>query len=97
MLKGLYRCYLSPDSQIDKLFKVNASESARGVRFILNDFRELEKLSFHQKVYNGYKDIISKNPGRFVVVDGNGSIDDIHGRVRNAVLDICEIFLQESM
>lgn len=61
------------------------------------DRLELEKLSFHQKVYNGYKDIISKNPGRFVVVDGNGSIDDIHGRVRNAVLDICENYLQESM
>ena len=61
------------------------------------DRLELEKLSFHQKVYNCYKDIISKNPGRFVVVDGNGSIDDIHGRVRNAVLDICENFLQESM
>lgn len=61
------------------------------------DRLELEKLSFHQKVYNGYKDIISKNPGRFVVVDGNGSIDDIHGRVKNAIFKICENFLQESM
>ena len=61
------------------------------------DRLELEKLSFHQKVYDGYKDIVNKNPDRFVVVDGDGSIEDIHGRVRNAVLDICENFLQESM
>lgn len=59
------------------------------------DRLELEKLSFHQKVYNGYKDIIKKNPERFVVIDGRGSIDDIHARVKNAVLEICEEFLQE--
>lgn len=59
------------------------------------DRLELEKLSFHQKVYNGYKDIISKNPERFVVVDGNGSIEDIHERVKNAIFEICEDFLQE--
>ena len=61
------------------------------------DRLELEKLSFHQKVYNGYKDIISKNPERFVVIDGRGSIDDIHSRVKNAVLEICEEFMKESL
>lgn len=61
------------------------------------DRLELEKLSFHQKVYNGYKDLISKNPERFVVIDGRGSIDDIHSRVKNAVLEICEEFMKESL
>lgn len=61
------------------------------------DRLELEKLSFHQKVYKGYKDIISNNQERFVVIDGQGSIEDIHSRVKNAVLEICEDFLQESL
>ncbi|WP_368346640.1 hypothetical protein [Peptostreptococcus anaerobius] len=74
MLKGLYRCYLSPDSQIDKLFKVNASESARGVRFILNDFRELEKLSFrhvikiNDQLFENEQIIFDKEDGYFDVI-----------------------------
>lgn len=46
MLKGLYHYYLSPNSQMDKVFKLNANESARGVRLILNDFRDIDKLKF---------------------------------------------------
>ncbi|MFR4808420.1 MAG: hypothetical protein ACLT9Y_05195 [Peptostreptococcus anaerobius] len=74
MLKGLYRCYLSPDSQIAKLFKVNASESARGVRFILNDFRELEKLSFrhvikiNDQLFENEQIIFDKEDGYFDVI-----------------------------
>lgn len=59
------------------------------------DRLELEKLSFHQKVYDGYKKIISKNRERFVVVDGRGSIDEIQLRIRNTLLQICKEFLEE--
>ena len=59
------------------------------------DRLELEKLSFHQKVYDGYKKIVSMNKERFVVVDGKGSIDDIQFRIRNTLLQICKDFLEE--
>lgn len=50
MLKGLYRYYLSPDSFVDQVFVVNAGESARGVRFILNDFKNLSDLKFRNVI-----------------------------------------------
>ena len=57
------------------------------------DRLELEKLSFHQKVYDGYKEIIRTNEERFVVIDGKGSIDDIQLRIRNTLVQICKEFL----
>lgn len=59
------------------------------------DRLELEKLSFHQKVYNGYKEIIRLNEDRFRVVDGKGSIDDVQLRIRNTLLKVCEEFINE--
>lgn len=32
---------------------------------------------FHQKIYLGYKEIASKNPDRFEVIDASGTIDEI--------------------
>ncbi|MGE9896764.1 dTMP kinase [Anaerovoracaceae bacterium SGI.195] len=57
------------------------------------DRLELEKMEFHKKVYEGYKDLIYKSPERFVVVDGRGSIDQVQGRLRSSLVDICESFI----
>lgn len=59
------------------------------------DRLELEKLSFHQKVYDGYKEIIRTNEERFVVIEGKGNIDDIQLRIRNTLVQICKEFLGE--
>lgn len=58
------------------------------------DRLELEKMTFHQKVYDGYKDIVRKNPERFVVVDGRGSIDEVQERLRTSLIDICNSFVR---
>lgn len=69
MLKGLSRFYLSPDTQIYKRFKVNANESARGVRFILNDFRDIDKISFRNVIKMG-QDIYENESVYFDKEDG---------------------------
>lgn len=46
-----------------------------------NDRLENEDLEFHKKVYNGYKELIKKDPERFIVIDANQSIDNVLNEV----------------
>lgn len=50
MLRGLYTYYLTPKSFIDRNFRVNAGESARGIRFILDGFNDLASLKFRHLI-----------------------------------------------
>lgn len=80
------------NSNISELDKSSFSKACGRTHL---DRLELEKLSFHQKVYNGYKEIIRLNEDRFRVVDGKGSIDDVQLRIRNTLLKVCEEFINE--
>jgi dTMP kinase len=40
---------------------------------------------FHARVADGYRQLAADDPGRWVVVDGVGSIDEVAARVRDAV------------
>jgi dTMP kinase len=41
------------------------------------DRLDLETLEFHEKVYEGYKKVIEKFKDRFVIIDGNNSIETV--------------------
>ena len=41
-----------------------------------NDRLELLNLSFHERVYEGYRDLIRREPARFLVVDASGSREE---------------------
>lgn len=47
----------------------------------LKDRLEREKEEFHEKVYAGYMDIISKEPERFIVIDASGSKTETQTRI----------------
>jgi dTMP kinase len=59
---------------------------ARGRRAAGTDDR-LESLStdFHQRVRHGYLELAAADPGRWVVVDGVGGVDEVAGRLGAAV------------
>jgi dTMP kinase len=46
---------------------------------------ESQSIDFHNKVRNGYLDIAHKNPERVKVIDANGSIEDVHFRIKQCV------------
>lgn len=46
---------------------------------------EMEKDDFKEKVYRGYLDIAGKNKNRFVVIDGEKSIEEIFEEIKRKV------------
>jgi dTMP kinase len=46
---------------------------------------EAERREFHERVRNGYLEMISAEPGRWVRVDGVGSADEVRVRIAAAV------------
>lgn len=56
-----------------------ARRSEGGDRF------EAAGLEFQSAVASAYEEIASKHPQRIVVVDGGGSVEDVHARVMEAV------------
>jgi dTMP kinase len=51
--------------------RIEATAGPREERF------ELESLEFHQQVRHGYLELAKREPGRFVVIDGNATPDEI--------------------
>ncbi len=49
---------------------------------------EEEDLAFHQRVRNGYLELAAQAPDRYRILDGDGSIAQVAGRVWEAVRDI---------
>lgn len=49
------------------------------------DRLELEKISFHQKVYEGYLEVQKKFPDRIVIIDGEKSKDEVKKDALNIV------------
>lgn len=54
------------------------------------DAMEARPLVFHRRVRELFLELPSYYPGSVVIVDGRGSVDEVHGRVRKAMADaIC--------
>lgn len=49
---------------------------------------DLEGLEFHQKVYNGYKQIINSDPKRFIIIDASQSIEQVFEDTLKAIKDL---------
>lgn len=49
---------------------------------------DLEGLTFHQKVYDGYKKIIEDDPDRFIIIDASLSIDEVFEQTLNALKEL---------
>ncbi len=60
--------------------RIEATRGPREERF------ELEDISFHQRVRNGYLQLATDNPERFITFDGGGSIKDIAAGIATSVL-----------
>ncbi len=50
-----------------------------------NDRMEAVDYSFHQKVYDGYCQLIKQNPEKFVVIDASGTIEQTQQALRDAL------------
>ena len=50
-----------------------------------NDRLELSGMEFHQKVYQGYKDLSKKYPSRFIVIDASGTREQTHQKIIDAL------------
>jgi len=46
---------------------------------------EREAAAFHERVRRGYLDLARRSPGRFVVIDGRGTISEVQARVAAAL------------
>ncbi len=60
--------------------RIEATTGAREERF------EQESIQFHQRVREGYLEIAAKDPGRFIVVNGDRSVADVETSIAEAVL-----------
>ena len=55
---------------------------ARNVKAGKVDRLEKQAMEFHRKVYEGYKKLAEIYPDRFIVIDADGSIEEVQGRIR---------------
>jgi dTMP kinase len=60
--------------------RIEASSGPREERF------ELEALAFHQRVRAGYQQLAIEEPGRFLVINGSDTIEDIFTTISRQVL-----------
>jgi len=52
---------------------------------IQEDRFDREDISFHHKIRNGYLELVRQEPDRWIVINGNQPIDDIHRVIWNKV------------
>ena len=48
---------------------------------------ENEEIGFHQRLRRGYLELAKKETERFVVVDANGSIDEVFEELKSKILN----------
>ena len=51
------------------------------------DRMEAVDYSFHQKVYEGYRALIEKDPDKFIVIDASGTIEQTQQALRKVLFD----------
>lgn len=71
---------IAPDEGLKRAFKrIDAKAGLKEDRF------EKESLEFHKKVRAGFLRMAEKEPGRFKVIDGSLTAEEIHGRIRGVI------------
>lgn len=68
---------VAPDVCLERLHRDSGHEVNR---------LDLEKMSFHQKVYEGFKHLAEKYPQRIVTIDGYGSIEEVASKIAADIL-----------
>ena len=58
-----------------------------GHRIFQTDRMEAVDYSFHQKVYEGYRALIEKDPDKFIVIDASGTIEQTQQALRKVLFD----------
>lgn len=51
----------------------------------LNDRMEAVDYAFHEKVYNGYKQLIAADPSKFAVIDASGTKEQTQQQIRDVL------------
>jgi dTMP kinase len=71
--------------QADLVVLLDVPASVAAERLQGRDRMEAAGDDFHARVADGYRRMAAAHPDRWVVVDGEGSVDDVADRVREAV------------
>lgn len=66
------------ETSLNRARSRNSEESAEGTRM------DEQSRVFYERVLQGYRMLAKQEPDRFVRVDGNGTLDEVAGRVRTA-------------
>lgn len=90
--RGLDRRFLADvsrwaagDIQADLVFLLDVPlDVARQRRNSRPDRIEAEDSAFHQRVIDGYRELATADPDRWIVVDGTAASDDVAAQVREA-------------
>lgn len=53
------------------------------------DRLEMQKLDFHYRVYDGYREMAENNPERIKRIDASGSVDDISAEIGEHLSKLC--------
>ena len=72
------------DVSIERALMRTNSRSESGEKINRMDFETSE---FYERVRAGYLQIASKEPKRFITVDANGSVEEVHKRVLQIITD----------
>lgn len=70
---------LSPD--VTFLMRLSPAIGQKRIREEERDRLEMEKLEFHNRVFDGYKELERDNRGRIIGIDASGTIEEIHGKI----------------
>ncbi len=76
---------LQPDLVV--LIDVDPGHAATRRAEAHHDRLDAEDAAFHNRVANGFRELAAADPQRWVVVDGNGTVNEVHHRIRDAVRD----------
>jgi len=74
---------LVPDLTI--LIDLPAEKGLSRIHVDVADRLESESMDFHRKVREGFLDLAHEEKERYLIVDGTGSIDEIHSQIISAV------------
>ena len=75
------------DISIDKAILRLSSRDDSGEK---KNRMDLETTEFYERVRAAYLQIAAKEPDRFITVDGNGSLEEVHKRVLKVVIEFLE-------
>lgn len=57
---------------------------------------ERENIDFHRRVRNAYLDIARNAPGRVILIDARGTVEEIHGKIKEKISHLLEEDSNES-